>query len=78
MTEHHRKAKAPRKRQRIPGHTPEDEFADELRVKKDTLRKWRRLGKTCAYVVLGRQVHYVDEDKPRWLESLRVTPPRAA
>jgi hypothetical protein len=78
MTDRQQKVKAPKKRQRIPGYTPEEELADELNVQKDTLRKWRRLGKTCAYVVLGRRVHYVDADKPRWLESLRVTPPRAA
>jgi hypothetical protein len=70
--------KASTRRKRIPGHTPEAEFAAELNITYETLRKWRRLGKTSAYIVVGRQVHYVDDDKPRWLASLRVSPPRSA
>jgi len=77
MPQHEQKKRAPRlKRHRIPGHTPEDEFARELGVQKDTLRKWRRQGKTCAYVIIARQAHYVDEDKQPWLKSLRQSPLR--
>jgi hypothetical protein len=66
-----------RKLVRLPGHTPEPEFAKELGLTEETLQKKRRRGETCAYVVVGRRVHYVDEDKERWLKSLRVTPPRS-
>jgi hypothetical protein len=66
------------KRKKIPGHTPERERAEQLGVVLDTLRKWRRQGKGQAYVVVGREVHYVDADEPRWLASLKVTPPREA
>jgi hypothetical protein len=75
------KRKAPRwsrKRSRIPGHTPAAEFAKEIKVTKDTLRKWRCTGKGPAYIVVARQVHYPDDAKARWLESLRVTPVRSS
>jgi hypothetical protein len=75
VTERERKARAPRSK--IPGHTPEPEFAEELGVKRETLRKWRRQGKGPAYVRVAQQIHYVDDDKPRWLALLRVTPPRS-
>jgi len=79
MIEHQQKTKARRfKRHRIPGYTPEREFADELGVSLDTLRKWRRQGKGPAYIIVGRQIHVGDEDKLVWLKSLRVVPPRSA
>ncbi len=52
MTKQQRK-----KYHRIPGHTPEQDFADELGVTKDTLRKYRRQGKGPAYIVVARQIH---------------------
>jgi hypothetical protein len=67
-----------RKPIRLPGHTPEAEHARELGLKLETLQKKRRRGETCAYVVIARQVFYVDEDRERWLKSMRITPPRSA
>jgi hypothetical protein len=60
----------------LPGHTEEHERAKQLGVHVDTLRKRRKRGEGQAYVVNGREIHYVDADEPRWLMSLRVTPPR--
>jgi hypothetical protein len=62
---------------RLPGHTPEPELAKRNGVKLETQQKKRRRGETHAYVYYCRQYHYVDEDEPRWLKSLRVTPPRS-
>ena len=73
------KRKAPRwsrKPSRIPGHTPEAEFAKEINVKQDTLRKWRCVGKGPSYIVVARQVHYPDDAKAQWLKSLQVKPVR--
>jgi hypothetical protein len=50
--------------------------AEKLGFALDTLRKWRRQGTGQAYIVVGREIHYVDADEPRWLASLKVTPPR--
>jgi hypothetical protein len=61
---------------KLPGHTEEHERAKRLRMHLDTLRKMRKRGEGQAYVVVGRQIHYVDADEPRWLASLKVTPPR--
>jgi hypothetical protein len=74
MTEPHQKAA---KADCMSGYTAEDEFAAELNVARETLRKWRRLGKVSAYIVVGRQVYYDNDDKLRWLKSLRVSPPRS-
>jgi hypothetical protein len=63
--------------QKIPGHTHERERAQQLGVVVDTLRKWRRQGTGPAYIVVARQVHYVDSDEARWLASLKNTPPRS-
>ena len=64
------------KRKKISGHTPEREQAEKLGFALDTLRKWRRCGTGQAYIVVGREIHYVDADERRWLASLKVTPPR--
>ena len=61
----------------IPGYTAEHEFAAELNVARETLRKWRRQGRVSAFIVVGRQVYYDNDDKLRWLKSLKVTPPRS-
>jgi hypothetical protein len=63
-------------RKKIPGHTPEREQAEKLGFALDTLRKWRRQGTGQAYIVVGREIHYVDADEPRWLASLKVIPTR--
>lgn len=55
------------KRKKIPGHTPERQQAEKLGFALDTLRKWRRQGTGQAYIVVGREIHYVDADEPRWL-----------
>jgi hypothetical protein len=65
------------RRKSIPGHTHERDRAKELGFVLDTLRKWRRQGKGQAYIVVGRQIFYVDADEPRWLASLKETPPRS-
>ena len=65
------------RRGRIPGHTPEPDFAAEQGVTLETQRKRRAKGDCPAYIVVARQVHYVDEDKPRYYKSLRVMPPRS-
>ncbi len=69
---------AKHRRGRIPGYTPEPELADELGLKEGTLRRWRRQGRVPAYIVVARRIHYCDDDKSRWLKSLRVVPPRSA
>ncbi len=65
------------KQKKIPGHTHEREQAAKLGFSIDTLRKWRRQGKGQAYIVVGREIFYIDVDEPRWLASLKVTPPRS-
>jgi len=68
----------PRKKYgRIPGHTPEPEMAKQRGVEISTLQKERWQGRGPAYIVVNRQVHYVDADYPRWLESLKKTPVRS-
>ena len=57
----------------IEGHTPEPVYAEELGLKEETLRKKRLLGETSDYIIVGRQVHYVDADKRPWLERIRKT-----
>ena len=61
---------------KLPGHTEEHERAKQLGVPVDTLRKRRKRGEGQAYIVYGREIHYVDADEPRWLASMKVTPPR--
>jgi hypothetical protein len=61
---------------KLPGHTEEHERAKQLGVHVDTLRKRRKRGEGQAYVVYGREIHYVDADEPRWLASLKITPSR--
>jgi hypothetical protein len=62
---------------RLPGHTPERERAKQLELHIDTLRNMRKRGEGQAYIVVGREIHYVDADEPRWLASLKKTPPRS-
>lgn len=68
---------AKHRRGQIPGHTTEADFAAECGVTLDTQRKKRARGECPAYIVVSRQVHYVDEDKYRYFKSLRITPPRS-
>jgi hypothetical protein len=62
---------------RIPGYTPEPEFAAEQGYSSDTQKKKRRRGDCPAYIVVRRMVHYDDEDKPRYYKSKRIVPPRS-
>lgn len=66
------------KRKTIPGHTHERERAAQLGFALDTLRKWRRQGKGQAYIIVGREIFYIDADEARWLASLKISPPRSS
>lgn len=68
---------APWRPKKIPGHTHERVRAQQLGFTLDTLRKWRRRGEGQAYIVVGREIFYVNSDEERWLKSLRKTPPRS-
>jgi hypothetical protein len=59
---------------RIPGHTPEPEMAKLRGVEISTLQKERSQRRGPAYIVVNKQVHYVDADFPKWLESLKRVP----
>jgi hypothetical protein len=61
----------------LPGHTHEAEQAKKDGVKLSTLRKYRSQGRGQAYIRHFRQVYYVDADRPRYLESLKVPPVRS-
>jgi hypothetical protein len=63
---------------RIPGYTPEPEMAKLRGVEISTLQKERSQRRGPPYIVVNKQVHYVDADFPKWLESLKQTPVRAA
>jgi hypothetical protein len=62
----------------IPRHTHEREQAVKTGFSLHTLRSWRRQGRGQAYIILGREVFYLDADEQRWLESLRVMPVRSS
>jgi hypothetical protein len=66
------------KPKKIPGHTHEREQAEKRGFTVDTLRRWRKRGEGQAYIVMGREIFYVDADELRWLASLKITPVRAA
>jgi hypothetical protein len=81
MAKRHAKQRAPRwkrKRNRIPGYTPERETADELSVTVRTLRKWRQQGIGPPYLEVARQFHYGDESRAAWLKAREVQPPRSS
>jgi hypothetical protein len=67
-----------RKYGRIPGHTPEPEMAMQRGVEISTLQKERSKGLGPPYIVVNKQVHYVDADYPEWLKSLKQIPVRSA
>lgn len=67
----------PWKRRKIEGHTHERDRAKQIGFSLETLRKWRRQGKGQAYITLGREIFYIDADAPRWLASMKKTPPRS-
>jgi hypothetical protein len=62
---------------KIPGHTAEPDMAKQRGVKVCTLQKERSQGRGPPYIVVNKQVHYVDADYPVWLQSLKVDPPRS-
>ena len=63
---------------KLDGHTHETDQAKEDGVQLSTLRKTRSLGKGQAYIKKHRQVYYVDADRPRYLELLKVIPARSS
>jgi hypothetical protein len=67
-----------RKYGRIPGHTPEPEMAKKRGVEISTLQKERCQRRGPPYIVVNRQVHYVDALYSKWPESLIRRPARAA
>ena len=76
MPSNQAKDRAPSKRKRLPGYTPERETAEELNVAVRTLRKWRQLKIGPPWTAVGRQIFYGDEDRAAWLKSRRVQPIR--
>ena len=67
----------PRKKYpKIPGHTHETVQAKLDGVELSTKQKERCQGRGQAYIKVHRQIYYVDADRPRYLESLMVTPVR--
>jgi hypothetical protein len=62
---------------RIPGYTPEPDFAAEQGITVRTQRRYRARGDCPAYIIVNRVAHYDDEDKPRYYKSKRVMPPRS-
>jgi hypothetical protein len=63
---------------RIPGFTPESEFAAEQGHSLRTQRRKRQIGDCPAYIIVRRMAHYDDEDKVRYYKSKRIVPPRSA
>ena len=60
----------------IPGHTHEVKQAKIDGVELSTKQKERSQGKGQAYIRMHRQIYYVDADRPRYLESLKIVPVR--
>jgi hypothetical protein len=69
--------KQTKKSAKIPGFTPEADFAAEQGHSLRTQRKKRQLGDCPAYIIVNRRVLYDDEDKPRYFKSKRILPPRS-
>jgi hypothetical protein len=61
---------------KIPGHTHEAKQAKIDGVELSTKQKERSQGKGQAFIKMHRQIYYVDADRPRYLESLKVVPVR--
>lgn len=57
---------------RIPGYTEESEFAGELGLSPETVRKKRKQRKIAAWVQIGRKFYYSDQAKAAWLKSLEA------
>jgi hypothetical protein len=71
-------AMAKKPKGRIPGFTPEPEFAAEQGHTLRTQRRKRQIGDCPAYIIVNRTAHYDDEDKQRYYKSKRIVPPRSA
>jgi hypothetical protein len=69
--------KQAKKSAKIPGFTPEADFAAEQGHSLRTQRKKRQLGDCPAYIIVNRRAHYDDEDKRRYYQSKRIVPPRS-
>jgi hypothetical protein len=50
----------------------EDRWGETIDAEK---KRWQGTGQ--AYIKLHRQVYYIDADRPRYLGSLKVDPPRS-
>jgi len=70
-------SRSKREQAHLDGFIPEPEHARELGITVETLQKKRRRGETCAYVTIGRMVHYSIADRERWLKAQLVRPPRS-
>lgn len=68
----------PRKKYgQIPGHTPEPKMAKKRGVEISTLQKERAKGLGPPYIVMNKQVHYIDAEFSKWLASLKKIPARS-
>jgi hypothetical protein len=76
MTEQTAAPKYKHKRGHIPGFSDERSTAEELGLRVDALRKWRRQGIGPPYAKIGKQIFYPDEARAEWLKSRVVEPIR--
>lgn len=61
----------------LPGLTEEPEFAQELGLAPDTLRKYRKRGKGGGYLQIGRAIYYTPDHKQAWLKAFEQKPVRS-
>ena len=57
---------------RLPGYTEESEFAAQLGLAEETVRKKRKQRKFAAWTQIGRKFYYSDQAKLAWLRSLEA------
>ncbi len=58
--------------------TTEESTADDLKVAKRTLRKWRAEEIGPPYVEVARRFYYSRAGRVAWLKSLEIKPPRSS
>ena len=61
----------------LEGYDDEEATANELGVKRRTLRKWRQKGEGPPYVQVARHFYYSRAGRVAWLKRLEVHPPRS-